>query len=113
MTGNPTEAQDLAQDAFVQWYAHRGSVKNDEAYLRTVLVNLVRASGRRSAVRQRFSHLWERQAQEVVVDSATNDLADVVATLPTRQRAAVILRYYEGRTENEIAEKSLRVDPAP
>ena len=58
------------------------------------------------------------QAEELVVrpnlrhalgDPATShdevdELADVLATLPYRQRAAVVLRYYEDRSEADIAE---------
>jgi RNA polymerase sigma-70 factor (sigma-E family) len=104
MTGNAADAQDLAQEAFIKWYARRGSVQNDEAYLRTVLVNLVKANGRRSSVRKRFAYLWEQDAVESTVAPSGDHLADIVATLPDRQRAAVVLRYYEGRSENEIAE---------
>jgi RNA polymerase sigma factor (sigma-70 family) len=57
-----------------------------------------------SMVQPTVQSLWQRQALEATAGHVANDLADVVAELPTRQRAAVILRYYEGRSENEIAE---------
>ena len=35
--------------------------------------------------------------------STTDQLFDVLASLPHRQRAAIVLKYYEQRTEAEIA----------
>jgi RNA polymerase sigma-70 factor (sigma-E family) len=105
MTGNPQEGQDLAQEAFARWYVHRRGVDNAEAYLRITLLNLIRSRARRRNRVLRFAHVIEREARvaaEIVPQSG--ELADVVARLPERQRAAVILRYYEGRTEQEIAQ---------
>jgi RNA polymerase sigma factor (sigma-70 family) len=102
MIGNAQDGQDIAQEAFAKWYVRRASVDNPEAYLRTIVVNLVRGRLRRLGVSRRFAGVLEAEARDNMVDSP-DGLADVIAKLPDRQRAAVILRYYEGRTESEIA----------
>lgn len=104
MTGNVQDGQDLAQEAFARWYVHRQHVNNDEAYLRVTLINLVRGGARRRFRAERVAHLFNHEAREAAEGSDSgNDLADVVAKLPLRQRAAVVLKYYDGRTEAEIA----------
>jgi RNA polymerase sigma factor (sigma-70 family) len=104
MTGNPQEGQDLAQEAFARWYVHRGSVQNDEAYLRITLINLIRGGGRTNARLRRFMPMLEREAQDMQnVTQPINELADVLRKLPERQRTAIVLKYYDGRTEQEIA----------
>jgi RNA polymerase sigma factor (sigma-70 family) len=103
MIGNAQDGQDIAQEAFAKWYVRRASVDNHEAYLRTIVINLVRGRLRRLGVSRRFASVLETEARDVNVDPP-DMLADVIAKLPERQRAAVILRYYEGRTEGEIAQ---------
>jgi RNA polymerase sigma factor (sigma-70 family) len=48
-----------------------------------------------------------RKLPLIAVGSASlgfDELADAVATLPFRQRAAIVLRYHVGLTEREIAD---------
>jgi RNA polymerase sigma factor (sigma-70 family) len=104
LTGNAQDGQDLAQEAFARWYVHRQRVHNDEAYLRITLINLVRGGVRQRVRVDRFAHLFHLEAREAIkAEDTGNHLADIVAKLPIRQRAAVVLKYYEGRTEAEIA----------
>jgi RNA polymerase sigma factor (sigma-70 family) len=102
MCGNPSDGQDIAQEAFAKWYVRRGSVDNPEAYLRTVALNLTRGRFRKLGVSRKFAPLLEADLREQATDQP-DVLADVIAKLPQRQRAAVILRFYEGRSEAEIA----------
>src|ERR1700687_1995959 len=70
------------------------------AYLRTTVVNACRAHHRR-AFRER-SHYWELLPEDVSPE--TPMILDAVIRLPFRQRAALVLRFYEDRPDEEIAE---------
>jgi RNA polymerase sigma-70 factor (sigma-E family) len=104
MIGNSADGQEIAQEAFAQWYVRRATVNNPEAYLRTTVVNMTRGRLRRLGVSRRFAPQVQQDATGRQHTDQPDALADVIAKLPDRQRAAVILRYYEGRTESEIAQ---------
>ncbi len=94
-------AEDFAQDAFTQVFPRYASVDNPEAYLRVAVVNRCRQAHRRRAVE--LDRL-PRLAVAFTAADGEGDLADVVAGLPYRQRAVLVLRYYLDLTESEIAE---------
>ena len=94
-------AEDLAQEAFTRVFPKWSRVENPEAYLRVAVVNACRTWQTRRAT--------ERAKLPLVVgdafaDLAFDTLADAVAALPYRQRAALVLRYHLGLSEAEIAE---------
>lgn len=116
LTGDRHRGEDLVQDvlakAFVRWDRIAGTT-SPESYLRKMLVNA-------SVTR------WRRASNREVVSADTADLADaraaragggdpgaeaaerdavwrLVRTLPAKQRAAVVLRYYEDLDDASIA----------
>lgn len=108
LTGDAGMAEDVVQDAFVRLAGrllHFRSPAGFHAYLRITIVNLVRSHGRRRAVEKRF---LERHAPTVTVDppdlSARDELRHALLALPTRQRTAIVLRYYEDLSEAQIAD---------
>ena len=94
-------AEEVAQDAFVALHGRWAQLDRPAAYLRTTVVNGCRD------VQRRRGRLAERQ-HLLVGDDRTEDrpdeLADVLALLPLRQRAALVLRFWAGLSEAEIAE---------
>lgn len=100
LTQDSSSAEELAQDAFAQMYPSWGRAANPEAYLRATLVNRCHNWRRRGRVREAKQGLL---AQAATVDFRADELADVVAALPFRQRAVIVLRYYGGLSEAEIA----------
>jgi RNA polymerase sigma factor (sigma-70 family) len=76
-------------------------VDNPDAYLRTALVNTCHNWRRRAGVREAKLRLL---APASSVDLGVDELADAVASLPFRQGAVIVLRYYAGLSEVEIAE---------
>jgi DNA-directed RNA polymerase specialized sigma24 family protein len=81
-------------------HARWPSVKHPEAYLRRSVVNACRSDGRRARHDRAARHL-----QLVTGDVAAPDvLFDVLNSLPYRQRAALVLQFYEGLPQSEIAE---------
>jgi len=98
MCGRPEVARDIVQDSFVKLHMKWAGVEHPCAYLRSSVVNGCRSRAR-----------WERRrqgranAREQSTEQSPDELFDVLSTLPSRQRAAIVLKYYEQRTENEIA----------
>ncbi|MEX1006742.1 MAG: sigma-70 family RNA polymerase sigma factor [Acidimicrobiia bacterium] len=100
LTGSEASAEDLVQDAFVRVHARWGRITTPTAYLRRAVVNACRSAGRR-ATRERAASFRER----ATTDSLNADeLFDVLERLPYRQRAALVLQFYEGLSQAEIAD---------
>jgi RNA polymerase sigma factor (sigma-70 family) len=83
-------------------YAHFATLDEPEAYVRKSLVNEVRIAFRRKQMMQRFAPLL--RSSHLHSDRYTDhSLLKALDSLPMRQRTAVILRYYEQCSEQEIA----------
>lgn len=93
-------ASDVVHDAFVKIYRMWETLDSPGPYLNQIVLNGCRDYLRRE---KRLAALLPKLA-----DHSTNPahevLSDVLDALPFNQRAAVILRYYDGMTEAEIAE---------
>ena len=114
LTGDRSAAEDLVQEAFVRLTGRYRHLRNPEAfgaYLRRTVVNL-HTSGLR---RRRLERAWlDREARRSRGDAETGSISEDVAgrqdlwrilqSLPARQRAAVVLRFYEDLSERETAE---------
>lgn len=108
LCGDWHRAEDLVQGALVKVVvaARRGHVESLDAYSRQVLLRLFLDENRR---------LWRRREKSWadpvdVVDSAGGDsdlkltILSALRGLPPRQRATVVLRYWEDRSVEETAE---------
>jgi RNA polymerase sigma-70 factor (sigma-E family) len=108
LTGNRHLAQDLAQDAFVKLGWRVLHLRRPDAfgpYLRKTVVNLARMAIRRERIGR--AAVARGRATPTPTDP---DLADreavrrALGTLPERQRIAVVLRFYEDLSYEQIAE---------
>lgn len=114
--GDHHAAEDLVQETFVAGFPawRSGEVDNLPGYLRRALTNRVTSAGRRQQVAERFRVLRRgdergaRSVDEQVADHVW--LGDALRALPPKQRAAVVLRFYEGLSVAECAEH-LQVSP--
>lgn len=115
LTGHRVDAEDVLQTTLVKAFASWAKVakaQSAEAYVRRMLVNDFISSRRGSWHRRRT----DVQQVEVPVpghgDGVVDrlNLWDQVRTLPPRQRAVIVLRYYEDLTERQIA-KTLGCSP--
>jgi RNA polymerase sigma factor (sigma-70 family) len=107
LTGSRAVAEDLVQDSFVRVFGHWSGIDHPAAYLRRSVVNACNAHHRR-AQRER-AHFPDLVTNSVSTETPV--ILDALAGLPYKQRAALVLRYYEDRPEREIAE-ALRCRPA-
>ncbi|MFI6800858.1 SigE family RNA polymerase sigma factor [Streptosporangium canum] len=113
LTGNPHDAADLVQEALVRLRGAWPRVRRKDSphsYARTTMARLHISVWRR----RRREHLTgeppERAHHEVFPPDEDQGLWEELATLPRRQRAVLVLRYYEQLTDAEIA-KVLGVSP--
>lgn len=104
--GSVADAEDLVQEALVRLYRNWPRVDDPEPYVRTTMVRL------------NISR-WRKLRREVLtaagIDQAIDDLAlqaagadaellRTVLSLPARQRAAVVLRFWFDQSNEQIAE---------
>jgi RNA polymerase sigma factor (sigma-70 family) len=110
LTGETAAAGDLVQDALLRVFSRLrvgGDVEQLEGYVRRAMLNQYVDGRRRDKLWRRNQHLL------VELPPPPNDermlLADEVrqalATLSPKQRACVVLRYYEDRTVFDIGEQ--------
>jgi RNA polymerase sigma-70 factor, ECF subfamily len=108
VTGDAHAAEDLLQAAlaktFVAWRGRRHRQAAD-AYVRRVLVNTQTSWWRRRRVRETLMpDPPERAGRDRYAELDERDrLWRTVAVLPRRQRAVVVLRFYEDLSEAEVA----------
>jgi RNA polymerase sigma-70 factor (sigma-E family) len=109
LAGNHADAEDLAQQTLVQAYRSWDKVRGTDqpaAYLRRMLTNLYISQRRPRARRLELLTDAPPEPRPVSVAGPEErmELWPHVASLPPRQRAVVVLRYYEQLSEREIAE---------
>jgi RNA polymerase sigma-70 factor (sigma-E family) len=110
LTGDRALAEDLVQDAFVRLAGRLAHLRDQgafDAYLRRTVVNLAMSHYRRAKLEREY---LDRQRMlpaaphvSVEVDDR-RDLWEALGLLTERQRAAVVLRYYEDLSEQRVAE---------
>lgn len=102
LSGDRTMSEDLAQEAFVGVQASFGRLDNPAGYLRTALVNLCR-NQRRASTRESV-RLTRHGVSPTTVSDRARELDATLHRLPYEERAVVVLRYWFGLSEAEIAE---------
>jgi RNA polymerase sigma-70 factor (sigma-E family) len=109
LTASPIAAEDLLQTtlekAYMSW-SRIGRMEFPEAYVRRMLANALVSSRRRAWLREVPSDSMPETAGDVI-DVGVLDrslLWPLVCALPVRQRAVIVLRYYEDLTEAQIAD---------
>jgi RNA polymerase sigma-70 factor (sigma-E family) len=109
LTGDSHLAEDIVQEALLKLSWRWGSViglEHPDAYVRRTVTNAFLSSRRRRRVTEvsmPSTDLPQRQGgTEVSVERQA--LWERVLDLPARERAAVVLRYYEDLDDTEIAQ---------
>lgn len=113
IVGDAALAEEIVSEAmlktFTGWRRLRDVAKAD-AYLRRSVVNLCRSRIRRKAIEGRVNATVHRREERAEPrwspdrHETSRLVWEAVRTLPERQRACVVLRYFEDLPEAEIAE---------
>lgn len=110
LTSSQADAEDLLQAALIKTFLSWERITNPKSldgYVRRAMVNAQISEWRRK--RLEVFPTDEIPEQRVEDPTWRSDLADVVARavdrLPERQRATVVLRYYDDLTEAQIAQR--------
>ena len=107
LTGDPHQAADLVQDALERTLlAWPRIIRKDdpEGYVRRAIVNRHVSTWRRLRRERLVADAPEsRQLLTDVAPRRDSALWDALATLPPRQRAVLVLRYYEDLSEADCA----------
>ena len=110
LSGDREQARDLVQEAFVRVagrFAHLRKPDVFATYLRRTIVNLHTSRLRRLRLERAYV---AREASRRTPDAEAPDPTErdevwhAILALPPRQRAAIVLRFYEDLTERESAE---------
>lgn len=110
ISGSRDDASDLVQEALVKTFGRLRNgftITSAESYVRRAILNTYLDSGRRTSRWRRIAHLEvtpeldEPQNEET---EARLDLRSDLMKLSPRERACIVLRYYEDLKVDDIAE---------
>ena len=99
LTGSGAIAEEVVQEAFIQVGSHLDRVDDPSAYLRRVATNLCRSHLRRRQLEQGLP----APVEGVTGDPQIDETWSAVCKLPFRQRAVLVLRFYDDMAEGDIA----------
>lgn len=109
LTGQRELAEDLVQEAFIKVSGRFADLRDHAAfggYLKRTVVNLANSTFRRRGIERAYLERHGAMLRPVSDGpdlGARDELWRALQRLPERQRAALVLRYYEDMSEEQIA----------
>ncbi|WP_427887233.1 RNA polymerase sigma factor [Kribbella sp. GL6] len=106
LTGEQAAAADLVQDAFLRVFSRLrlgDDIDRLESYVRRAMLNRYVDGRRRAGLWRARRHLLVQPVAEEPDHGLADDVRRALTTLSPRQRACVVLRYYEDLTVPQIA----------
>ena len=108
--GSQDDAADLVQDALVKTFGRLRNgftVRSAEAYVRRAILNSYLDSGRRTTRWRKILHLQavpDIEESQAPATESRLDLCEELLKLTPRERACLVLRYYEDLKVSDIAD---------
>lgn len=99
LTGSDSVAEDLVQEAFLRLHASGRVPENPYSYLRVAVINLCRNRFRRLSLERKLAPSLPLPVGAPEIDEAWA----AICRLPSRQRAVIVLRFYEDLSEADTA----------
>lgn len=115
---NREEAEDVLQEVFLQVWRKAADFDESRGRPFTWLVTLARSRGidrlRSLAARERVAEAGAREVSDEISDAATDAfkseqrglVSDALAKLPDEQKSPIMLAYFDGLTQSEIATRT-------
>ena len=106
LTGDPRLAEELVQQALVSTWGRWAKIRHDQphAYVRRAMVHHHTSWWRRARREMPLPDWYDRvEPRSSAVEDRDRTMA-ALRRLPSRQRAVIVLRYYEDLSEAEIAD---------
>jgi RNA polymerase sigma-70 factor (ECF subfamily) len=108
MTGSTADADDLAQEAFIQCFQNLGSFRGDSrfsSWVYRIAMNQCLTWQKRCGRRERLHRSWsvEAEIEETPKHDISQEVQDALLKLDAKQRAAVVLTTYDGLNHAEAA----------
>lgn len=112
-------AEDLVQEAFIRLHRSAATIRDlgrAPAFLRSIVINLARDHNRRGLMSLRHQNSADPEPEPpgpddlAVVGDDAHQVIEALRTLPDRQRACLVLHYYEQLSVAEVAE-TLGISP--
>jgi RNA polymerase sigma-70 factor (sigma-E family) len=106
LTGDRHRAEELAQSALVKTYRRWGSLEHDQpvAYVRRAMANTYTSWWRSARHEAAMPPGFDAPGRDGTSYDERDAALRALATLPPRQRAVLVLRYYLDMSEAEIAD---------
>lgn len=106
-------AEDLVQEAFIRLHRSAGSIRDmgrTPAFLRSIVINLARDHNRRGLMSLRHRNTAQpalvqpEPDDHAVADEESGAVLAALRSLPERQRACLVLHYYQELPIAEVAD---------
>ena len=103
LTHDQVISEDIAQDAFAAVFTRFDGLEQPGAYLRRCVINGVYERSRRLGREQR-RNLHASNGQPTSLAGPTGGVLDAVRVLTIKEQTAIVLRYWAGLPDREIAD---------
>ena len=108
MTGSLADAEDLAQETFIQAYQHRDSFRGEarvSSWLYRIALNQCLNWRKRAARREQLHRQWGEEERVAAQENPgrAQQIQDALMKLNPEQRAAIVLTVYDGLSHAEAA----------
>lgn len=107
LTGTPTVAEELVQEAMLATHQRWGTLDNPAGYVRRALVNLCRSHQRRRFLERHHERRHDRAARAGLTTALPPEIDEtwsLIKALSPDERAVLVLRFYEDMTVDDIAD---------